>query len=121
MGMRKPPKLAVTHDVASCEPQDDQSDEEMTETAVATAMATAPGLVGFRVWVGRRGRRDLRCSLVAGWELIQRHTIHLEVHLVVGIGREEKAFNLGRLSRRHWDKRVWVKRVESGEYKLLVS
>jgi hypothetical protein len=101
----------VAHDVASCEPQEEQSDDEMAETAVAAAMATAPRLVGVGFGVGGRGRRSLGSSLVAGWELIRRHSFLLEVRLVVGVSGEERA--LGRLSRRHWDKRARVKRVES--------
>jgi len=73
----------VAHDVASCEPQEEQTDKEMTETAEATAMATTPRLVGFRIG----GRRSLGSSLVSRRELIRRHSfnVHLEVHLVVGV------------------------------------
>lgn len=101
----------MAHDVASREPQEEQNDKKMTETAAATATARAPRLVGLRV--GGRGRRSLGSSLVAGWELIRGHRFLLGIHLVVGV--EERA--LERLSRRHWDKRVKVKvkRAESDE------
>jgi len=75
----------VAHDVASCEPQDEQSDEEMNETAAAAATARAPGRVGFRVRVGGRGR----CRLQVG------------VHLIVGVGHGGEE----RLSRRHEDQK----------------
>jgi len=88
----------VAHDVASCEPQEEQTDKEITETAAATAMTTASRLVGFRI---SGGRRSLGSSLVARWELIRRYSfnVHLEVHLVVGVGREENT--LGRVKRSH--------------------
>jgi hypothetical protein len=50
----KPPHATMAEEVASCEPQDEQSDEEMAETAAATTTAP-PGL-----WVRLK-------SLVAGW------------------------------------------------------
>jgi len=80
----------VAHDVASPEPQEENNDKEMADTAAATA-TTALGL--------RVGGRSLGSSLVAGWELIRRHRFHLGVHLVVGVGGEERA-----LERRHLDK-----------------
>jgi hypothetical protein len=92
----------VAHDVASCEPQDEQSDKETTETAAATATVTALGL--FRV--GGRWRSSLGSSLVAGWELVRRHRFHLGVHLFVGVDGEERA--LERVNRSHWDRQRGV-------------
>jgi hypothetical protein len=119
--MGKPPQLAVPHEVATCEPQEEQGDKETAETAVAAATETASRLVGFRV--GGRGMRSLGSSLVAGWGLIREYRFHLCVHLAVGVGsrrREEillLGLGLGRLSRRHdWDKRARAKRAKSGEY-----
>jgi hypothetical protein len=77
----------VTYDVASREPHKERSDEEMTETAEATATAI--------MMMDGRGRRGLRRSLVAGWRLTRRH----QFDLVIDIDGEEKRTFGGRSHR----------------------
>jgi hypothetical protein len=96
--------MAVAHDEASPEPQEEQSDKEMAETAAAMTTATAPRLSEFRV--GGRGKSSFGSSLVAGRELIRRHRFHLYVHLFVGVGGEERA--LESFDRHRGNKGSWV-------------
>lgn len=100
MGRGKPPQLAVTHDEASCEPQQERSNQEMAETAEAPAPAVTP-----MTWRGRRGGLRRRCGLIAGRRLGRSHV----GHLVVGGDGEERT--VGGMRRSH----LGQKRVRTQE------